>query len=223
MCPSERLMEAWFYLLLFLKVVHTPLTLAKYFFPWEKKICKKVAKRRNRQRRKANKRWGEKSIWKDVQLSKCKLKQWGFFFPSSHIRNYYIKANDNSVLLRKWALFISHLPGAIWQPSPGFTLLPLAQKLYLQAQSWSPNWSPLWGWKLRPLTEDCLGERPETASRPQRGRVRRVPYSSPRLSTELGQVVRMRVQTFTCKCADRRSVTASEKSDKSVLTVISFL
>lgn len=49
------------------------------------------------------------------------------FFSSSHTRNYYIKANDNSALLRKWALFISHLPGAIWQRSPGFTLLPLAR------------------------------------------------------------------------------------------------
>ena len=145
---------------------------------------------------------------KKKHMKKCSIEQMQieavrFFFLSSHTRNYYIKANDNSALLRKWALFISHLPGAIWLRSPGFTLLPLAQKLYPQAQSWSSNWSPLWGWKLRPLTEDCLGERPETTSRPQRGWVRRMLYSSPR---SVGQVLRMGVQTFICKCGDRRSV-----------------
>ena len=146
------------------------------------------------------------------------------FFPSSHVRNYYIKANDNSALLRKWALFISHLPGAIWQRSPGFTLFPLAQKLYLQAQSWSPNWSPLWWWKLRPLTEDCLGERSETTSRPQWGRVRRMLYSSPRLSTERGAGVKNEGADIHMQmCGQEVCVLPSEKSDKSVLIVISFL
>ena len=37
-------MEAQFYLLLFLKVVHIPLILSKYFFPWKKQIAKKLQK-----------------------------------------------------------------------------------------------------------------------------------------------------------------------------------
>lgn len=37
-------MEARFYLLLFLKVVHIPLILSKYFFPWKKQIAKKLQK-----------------------------------------------------------------------------------------------------------------------------------------------------------------------------------